>query len=598
MVRTIVAVMITVFLCVANANAAVRFVRGTATLQSGLPLAHGTVVLHDSAGATATTQTSVAGKYRFNVAHMTAPFLIATQPTDGSNVLFSAAPVGGVANIDVFTDLIVSMIYQAQGTTPTAQLTSMTVPAPSLVQEQLVSNLVRNSIMQWLTAAKIKKPAVLNFFTQPLMTNGKGLDYVLRELTVVNNDYEIQIASGGTTQDSTFTADSGTQSISVATTTTGTNGSSSSIGSTAIPPAAASAPETIALNGANQLLSLLQKTINKRGAQLANTDLTPLLDTNYLDEGEDETVGSADFATFARGLKVSSATVGAINDFVPLDSGHNLLDAIVVLSVAVQNQTVNQTTNMVFKCDLAGNCVIYGDQQPASTGKGVQVEERIDANMSGVTGPQPNLNVDVRAPISTIDAITINDSSNTWFNNTSLVKDENGTSTKQFKPTPTTTLDFVEDTFFGGFNPVSPVPPAGTVFTFAMALNGGGSANGTSVVSGVTGEGINLIAPSLSGPFDLGSAPLGKTFTFKWASPQTYALASINLGGYVSDCSNQFQIKGNQKVLATTATSGTMTFPSTMPNSGNAIALAAFNLNMHGIDGENSIVIYEWGSCP
>jgi hypothetical protein len=598
MVRTIIAVFIAVFLPTVNANAAAHVIGGTATLQSGMPLAKGEIALHDSAGHTATAQTSRAGKWRLNVAGMTPPFLIATQPTDGSDALFSAASGGGVANIDVLTDLIVSMIYKAQGTTPAAELISMTVPAPSLVQEQLVSNLVRNSLMKWITAAKIKKAAAFNFFTRPLAANGKGLDEVLREITVVNNDYEIHIGGGGTVQDSNFTADSGAGSVNVATTTTGMNGSSSSIASTTIPPASAGAPETIALNGANQLLSQLQKTVNSRGARLADTDLMPLFDSSYLDEGEDETIGSADFATSVRGIKVSSATVQYIKDFLPLDGSHNLLDAIVALSLIAQNQSVSQTNLMVFKCDLAGNCLFYGDQQPASIGKGVQVEERIDANMFGVTGPQPNLNVDVKAPINTIDSVTINDSSNTWFNDTSLVKDQDGTFTKQFKPTPTTSLDFVEDTFFAGFNPVSPVPPPGTAFTFAMALHGGGSANGTNVVSGITGEGINLIAPSLAGPFDLGSAPLGRTLTVKWALPETYALASIDLSGYVSDCSNQFQIHGNQQVLVPTATSGTMTFPSKMPNSGNAVSIAAFNLNLHGIDGENSIVIYEWGSCP
>ncbi|HUY18174.1 MAG TPA: hypothetical protein VMV15_03010 [Candidatus Binataceae bacterium] len=590
---------IAVFLPAVNANAAAHVIKGTATLQSGLPLAKGEIALHDSVGNTATAQTSRAGKWRLNVAGMTPPFLIATQPTDGSNALFSAASGAGVANIDVLTDLIVSMIYQAQGTTPAAELTLMTVPVPSLVQEQLVSNLVRNSLMKWIAAARIKKPAAFNFFTHPLAANGKGLDAVLREITVVNNDYEIQIGSGGTVQDSNFTADSGAGSVNVATTTTGTNGSSSSIASTTIPPASAGAPETTALNGANQLLSQLQKTVNSRGAQLANTDLMPLFDSSYLDEGEDETFGSADFATSVRGIKVSSATVQYIKDFLPLDGSHNLLDAIVALSLTVQNQSVNQTIHMVFKCDLAGNCLLYGDQQPASTGRGLQVEERIDANMFGVTGPQPDLNVDVRAPINTIDAVTINDASNVWFNNTSLVKDQNGTSTKQFKPTPTSPpLNFVEDTFFGGYNPVSPVPPPGTAFTFEMALHGGGSANGTSLVSGVTGEGINLIAPPLAGPFDLGSAPLGRTLTVKWALPETYALASIDLSGYVSDCSNQFQIHANQQFLPPTATSGTMSFPSKMPDSGNAVSIAAFNLNMHGIDGENSIVIYEWGNCP
>jgi hypothetical protein len=72
----------------------------------------------------------------------------------------------------------------------------------------------------------------------------------------------------------------------------------------------------------------------------------------------------------------------------------------------------------------------------------------------------------------------------------------------------------------------------------------------------------------------------------------------INSPDYVSDCSNQFQVHANQPILPATATSGMLKFPSAMPNSGNSISVAAFNLNLHGIDGENSIVVYQSGNCP
>jgi hypothetical protein len=35
-----------------------------------------------------------------------------------------------------------------------------------------------------------------------------------------------------------------------------------------------------------------------------------------------------------------------------------------------------------------------------------------------------------------------------------------------------------------------------------------------------------------------------------------------------------------------------------MPDGGNAISIASLNLQMRGVNGESSIVIYEWGSCP
>jgi hypothetical protein len=76
--------------------------------------------------------------------------------------------------------------------------------------------------------------------------------------------------------------------------------------------------------------------------------------------------------------------------------------------------------------------------------------------------------------------------------------------------------------------------------------------------------------------------------------PLTYALNSIDLSGYVCANGNSEQLNGNQKLLATSATQGTITFPKTMSN-GSSIQSAAFNLEMKGIGGEESLVIYLWG---
>ena len=587
---------ILVFLGVVSASAGAAIISGTATLPDGKPLAYGAVEIKDSLGGSKTVHTNAAGAYWANVSALTPPFMIAAgpEPLTAGNVLFSTASMAGTANLDAYSDLVLNMIYKAQGQTAADQFFIETVPAiPAVAQLNLIGGFVRTSILRWLHG-RVAYPQRFNFFKTPFLANGLGFDKVLRKTTILSTDEEIAVTFGAVTQDSNFTADSGTGTVSVSTTTTAGSVSSSSISSTIVPDTAAAAE----IAGINTLLLHFTQIVNGKGAALTASELLPLFDPNYLDQGEDLEFGTADIATSFRGVTLSGFGVTNLNAISTFDGSHELVDVVLSVVETIGTQSASSSEPMTFKCDSLNNCVFFGDQQIVKTQRAVQVEERTDSNISGNSGPAPDINVQAAAPIGTVTSMTISDAGNNFFNNQSLVKDQNGTQTKKFKPTPTTTLLYVEDQFFTGIYPLNIAPPApGTLFTFDVTPASGSPVNYTVETTGVTGEGIDLIHPLLTGAHTLADAHLGSPLTVAWGLPLTYTVGQIGVSGFVSDCSTQLDVSADQKIIPTTATTATITFPAEMPHHA-AVKLATLNLKIDGVNGESAIVLYDFGSCP
>lgn len=572
---------------VAAPRAFAAAVHGTATDASGAPLAHMPVTLKDSVGNSKTANTSARGQYAISVAGLTPPFMV---QAGTSPALFGMAPKAGVANIDVYSDLVLGMIYKAEGTT-TAAAFALPLPLPTQGQVQLVSALVEKSLLKWLVANKIK-PAKFNLLSTPFTANGKGFDKILTETSVLNFDETIHIFDGTTTQASDYTADSGTATVDVATTTSAGTVSSSASASTVVPITAA---ETAALNGVNALLAQIQSLVKTKGLALADKDIGAIMTLDYLNEGEDLTIGSAEIATFLRGITINSFAVSKVISF---DIGSaDFVDAVATINATYKGVSTTNKLHMVFECDSTGaNCKFYGNQQIAPTEKAVQVEMRTESDLqSGIPTNkiEPDINVDIRPPQGTVSSITITGGSG-LFNDTTVPF--SGTSEKIFEPTAKTTLPFFQDDYF--LTAMDTTVPAGTVFTIAVTPTGMSPVNYNAVTTGVTGEPINLISPSLTADHSLASAHLGKALPLTWGLPLSYPVAEIKIGGYVDDClGTQLEVKGNQKFLATTATIGSLTFPTAIPNDSHPIKVATFNLQIDGPNGESAIVIYQYGSC-
>src|SRR5437660_1121792 len=87
------------------AFAAQQAVRGTATLADGTTLAKGAVNLIDNANHSLAAVANNAGRFRFNVIGLTAPFLLQSIPAgSGSPLFYGYAQGPGIANVDAYTD--------------------------------------------------------------------------------------------------------------------------------------------------------------------------------------------------------------------------------------------------------------------------------------------------------------------------------------------------------------------------------------------------------------------------------------------------------------------------------------------------------------
>jgi hypothetical protein len=144
--------------------------------------------------------------------------------------------------------------------------------------------------------------------------------------------------------------------------------------------------------------------------------------------------------------------------------------------------------------------------------------------------------VSVLAPTGTVNAVTVDDTSHTYYNASPVNLLQ--TVTEKLFPTPGVEADFNLDQFVLSGPPVGgggqpPVPAPGFTFTINVTPTGGSPVPSQSILVGNAGEPLNLIAPSFAGDHSIGAAPVGKSLTVKWTLPQSYATSTIALSGTV-----------------------------------------------------------------
>ncbi len=576
----LVSVVLTLCGCSSGSGGGGERVYGTAAAGAALPDA--TVTLKDATGTAVTDTTSADGSYSVPVAGMTPPFLIECDDGAGT-VLFSIRPDGpGVANITPYTDLIISSFYGVhdivlddtffdafQG--PGLQGTD---PVPSELDVEAIESLVGGMVALWVQQEGLD-PATFDLITTPFDADGTGFDAVIDDTTIVGDD--ITITDGVTTQNSTLTADtSGT--ISVTTTTTSGAMVTMSSDSTVIPTSAAGQTD---LAGATAAMEQFIATIDAAGANLTSADILPFLDLGMLDDGRDRTIFAAEVATSTRAVNFPGLALGRV---FSVDDVNHVVDAEFDLTETAGGQTATESVRLVLK--KVGNAyLMFGNQRVAQVG--VQMEARTDS-FPGSTTNNTSINVDVSAPTGTVnDSVTV---SGGPFSNTAVPKSA-GTRTDVLMPTPTTTLDFVQDSFFANSGDVT-LPAAGTVFQVQLTPTGGSQVTYDVIGNGVTNEHISITSPT---GHALANANLGGTLTVQWTLPTTYAVSRVQLGGHVTDASsNQLQIEGDQLVLSTTATSGTLQLPASWTDAGgtHTVVEATINVSTEGTNGERSTVIY------
>jgi hypothetical protein len=552
----------------------------TGTAAHGNPIANATVTIRDRNGASRTGTTAANGKYSVDVAGLQGPFLVRVDLGAGAS-LYSVAGAAGVANVSLYSDLILALWYEVQGKTiATAFASPQANPAPGSAELPLLSGMVEVVVARWLADAGV--PASFDLLTSPFDANGTGFDRVLVESTVNAGTGTVTIvdspSSPTVTQTTTFAVNAGTSSVTVTTTTSAGGTSSSSVVTVVVPGSSA---VQLALAGATAALNALAAIVNAKGAALTAADLSGLFDPAFLDNGEDATLGAARFASFLRGSTINSIAIDRILSYDDVAKAISVTGTVTLTQGGVTQP--QRLPPMEFRQQGAGPVwALYGNRLPAEGG--LQVEWRTDVGPGGTLGPRANINVDVRAPTGALASVTLDGGG--IFTNTAIPKSPT-VEVVTYNPTPTSTIQVLRDLYF--YSVDVPFPPPGTVFTFTLTLATGPVTTFTVTSAASTTDPIVLTSPTGTG---LAAANLGQPLAVTWSLPRTFPISAVDFGGQVHtappgvsgfECNVQGQLNAS-------ATGGTITLPATCQ--GQAVVEANINVSANGLNGERTHVIH------
>jgi hypothetical protein len=549
---------------------------------AGSPIADATIVVMGVTGDPVTTTTAPDGSFSAPVGGMTGPFLVECDDGAGT-VLFSVRPDAGPVNVTPYTDLIISSYYgvhdialdDAFFDAYPGVLQGTTTPIPTEEEIDAIESVVGSAVALWLQKEGL--PATFDLIETPFDADGTGFDAILDMTTFDGN--EITITDGETTTTSTVDV-STLGTITVETTTDSKAGSSTSSSSTTIPTSTEGQTD---LEGASAAAEAFIAALEAPGGNVTSAHALPFLDNSFLDGGRDRTIFAAEAATFARPVTITSATLTRV---ISIDDVDHIVALEYALTASAGGQTATELVELIFQ-KVGSAYLIIGNQRVADPS--IEMEARTDSLPSGTTN-QTSINVDVSAPTGTVeDSITV---SGGPFSSTPLTKSQ-GTRTEVLEPTPSTTLNYVTDSFFSNSGDIK-LPAAGTVFQVTLTPTGGSPVTYDVPGNGVTNEFIAVTSPT---GHALANANLNGTLTVVWTLPTTYAVRRVELSGHVKDASgNQIGVEPDEALLGTTATTGHLQFPSSWTDGGGShtVVEATFNVTIEGTNGERSIVIYSF----
>jgi hypothetical protein len=525
---------------------------GTAAL--GAPITAGAITVKDKNGISKSGTTDGNGKYTIDVTGMTPPFLLKID-LPGGTALYSVGSAAGVVNIHPFTDLIIQTWYKVQGITIDAGFNDpVGNPPPDPTTLQTIAEIVEEIVQKWLVDNDID-PEQFDLITTPFDANGGGFDGVL-DMADVQADGTVTITDGTVTQTTTVVFNTSDGSATVSTTTTDGVTTSSSVTSTVIP---ATPAQQAALTGVQNALTQLANTVNSKGAQLTAADMAVLFDAGYVENGDDEEIGAAEFATDFRGVTLDSFTVDRILSY---DDANKVISIAGVATFTQDGVTAEEVIDeegqgLVFRGQSNGTWLLYGNQRIARVDADIQMGNQMDvSSCTGCSGPEKVLQLQEEGSVGAITGVTVSGSDGSSY---TLTKNDL-TSTTTLEPTPDNPVNYTRERFdlcpptcdsLGAF------PPAGTVYTFSVTpADSSGVRTYTDMVRASTTETIaitNLTDHSLA-------SVKGQTVTVHWTLPTTFAIANVELRAFVVAGSSGCDIQGDAR-LPITATSGTITIP-------------------------------------
>jgi len=554
---------------------------GTATTETGDALPAGSVVqILDSAGTVKTVTTSKAGTYSIVTNSLLPPILI-----QAGNLFGYSEAGAGTANIDPMSDLIVNQIFQALGTTPTAQFSA--TPPMTLTTAQIASAaaLMNLSLQQPLNNFKVKSG--FDFLTTKFTKNsafGKFLTHSTFGGFGTATD-TVESIFGAVNYNATFWSLPSPAGTWV-NWTAQASGNTSQSSYYAYYPDEVSAQ--IAYNGVGTFFQGYRSALKFEGKLLDAINLVPFYSSAFLNDGRPVDIETGFQATFLRTVKVSSFTPGAITSFqsgVP-DVSHNVIGLDYYIAKTDQGLKVSDLKSAYFVCDLTGSCLFYGNQLNASVD--LKTTWELDSFSATPVLPFGTLKVRASAPTTTITSIDVSDGDSTFFSGPTTLNFD-GTKTETYQPFHTGgSLNYVTDRWSLSHAALPPAIDYKDPFSIDLNLSPSGTQSFTKFTFGYTNETVNLIKPSLTGGHALSDFNIGKALKLQWSLPLTYIVDNVGLSGKV--CGATMTQIVHSKPIQPTATSASLTLPKAIGTE--VVTDASFKLSFDGPRGERSMVVY------
>lgn len=585
--------------CTNNPATSSNTVTGTASL--GSPIAGGVVTLKDAYGVTSTGVTASDGTFTVNTGGLSAPFLVrvVTSVTSGSfpagTTLYSVSADTHTTtniNVHVLSDLIVRAYYTANGVnadTAFANPTASGNSAPAALAVQNIANSVIQVMGAWFATAGVQATAFtpaptgyLNLISSPFTANDTGLDAVLHETTETVNGTNgsvtsVGVAAGSLSETVNLTYPSGSIAMNALT----GNSSSGAASSELVTALVLTSAEQADVTAINAQLAAFQGAVNQNSATLSAGVLQPFFAADYLNDGDTAAVDAAAEASYLAGATISGLQVQNVKS---INTSTNVADVIASLTVTAGGQSQVTTQEFILK-DESGSWLSYGDQRP------VQVSLTADSRtFQGAGGVSSGTYIDpaVEAPSSVgLSAVTVSGGGNIWPG-ASLSLTQRNSILKDGQ----TFTDFETLSSSLGTN-ISQLPAPGTQFSFSLTTSSLGNLQYTLPSNSFTTEVLSfsgISSTSGSGPL---SSIVGKTLTYHWNLPATYAVSFVDLFAYINDASSH-SCQIDPGSLPVTTTTSTITIPANMSacglSSSDAITGVVVYLQVQGANGEVNLV--------
>jgi hypothetical protein len=544
------------------------------TMASGAAAIGATVTIVDSTNTSVTTTTGAGGVFSASTAGMTGPFLIRGHAISGQMMFgFTAdARTHTVANITPISDLMARTWYAAQGASvETAFASPGTYAPPSPAQVGVLGETFLSIVGRAATVHDAGLAAPQDLITKPFVTDGTGFDKLLDNMTVsLEATPTLILTTPGVTQTTTFTVDGGTATVTANTTTSDGVSTSSSSLVNVLPVQAA---QLTALQEINVSLAAFAGTVNTQGAALTAAHLVGYCDPDLLDAGFDRDQFLAGFVPDLAQPGTLSLSVQQLLELdLPGGTARILMRFHVVRDGVARTELVDMAMRKI------GNAwLLSGDRRLAA----VDVDAEARLNQGSYTDASgPVVNLDVRPPQDTVVSVTASSS----FGTPTLTQ----SATELYAP------GIFRDAFYALIGPLAPpLPQAGTNVSVTLTRAVGGTATYTIALRSFTTEQVAIAGPLGS---TMAHANLGGSVNVSWTLPVTYLVQRVQLSGQVFTGNpanpETFQCHTGEQHLATTATSGVVSLPTTC--NGLPVQRANIGLSVTGALGERSHALYSF----